>query len=256
MRAVRAVKARLSIRAMRSAAARKTTAEGPAEGPGAVPAGSAQAEGPAGAVAARAGASEAAPPGAAAAQAAAPADGIVEAAVEAAAPDAGQGKGMRRTYLLWAVAAAGLAVDQSTKAIAAVTVEGHDPTHALGGAVTFTALRNSGAAGSFAPHATLVFTFLALGVLAFVVRVAPAVQRPGWAVGLGLIFAGAGGNLTDRLFRTPGFGRGAVLDFIQIGHSGVFNLADQCVTAGCVVALVQAMRGVPMRAKVPEYGHP
>jgi signal peptidase II len=159
----------------------------------------------------------------------------------------------RRTYLLWGTAAAGLAIDQSTKAIAAVTVEGHDPTHALGGAVTFTALRNPGAAGSFAPHATLVFTCLAIGVLAFVARVAPSVQRPGWAVGLGLIFAGAGGNLADRLFRTPGFGRGAVLDFIQVGHSGVFNLADQCVTAGAAVVLVQAMRGVPMRAKTPTY---
>ncbi|MBY8878681.1 signal peptidase II [Actinacidiphila acidipaludis] len=160
-------------------------------------------------------------------------------------------RSVRRTYLLWATAAAGLAVDQSTKAIAAVTIEGHDPRHALGGTVTFTALRNSGAAGSFAPHATLVFTFLAIGVLAFVARVAPTVQRPGWAVGLGLIFAGAGGNLTDRLFRTPGLGRGAVLDFIQVGHSGVFNLADQCVTAGAVVVMIQAMRGVPMRAKTP-----
>lgn len=58
---------------------------------------------------------------------------------------------MRRAYLLWTVAAAGFAVDQITKAIAAVVVEGHEPRHALGGAVTFTAFRNSGAAGSFAP---------------------------------------------------------------------------------------------------------
>lgn len=156
---------------------------------------------------------------------------------------------MRRTYLLWTTAAVGLAVDQGTKAIAAVAVEGRAPTHALGGTVTFTALRNSGAAGSFAPHATLVFALLAAAALVFIARVAPSVRSAGWAVGLGLIFAGAGGNLADRLFRTPGFGRGAVLDFIQIGHSGVFNLADQCVTAGAVVIIVQTFRGIPMAVR-------
>jgi signal peptidase II len=158
----------------------------------------------------------------------------------------------RRRYLLWAVAAAGLAVDQSTKAVAAVMVEGHPPTRALGGTVTFTAFRNTGAAGSFAPHATVVFTVLAIGVLAFIARVSPSVRSTGWAVGLGLVFAGAGGNLTDRLLRTPGFGRGAVLDFIRVGGSGIFNLADQCVTAGALVILVQAFRGVPMRVRPAE----
>ncbi|MFJ4406696.1 signal peptidase II [Streptomyces sp. NPDC088910] len=163
---------------------------------------------------------------------------------------------MRRTYLLWATAAVGLVVDQTTKAVAAVVVEGHEASHAFGGAVTFTAIRNSGAAGSFAPRATLVFTFLALCVLVFIARVAPAVRSTGWALGLGFLFAGAGGNLADRLFRTPAFGRGAVLDFIQVGNGGIFNLADQCVTAGALFVLVQAFRGVPMRAAKSPGGEP
>ncbi|WP_063796079.1 signal peptidase II [Streptacidiphilus griseoplanus] len=147
---------------------------------------------------------------------------------------------------LWVTAVVGLAVDQVTKAVAAVTIEGGEPVHM--GAVTLTTFRNPGAAGSFAPHATLVFTVLAVGVLAFIARTAPSLRSVGWGTGLGLIFAGAGGNLADRLFRTPGFGRGAVLDFIQIGHSGIFNLADQCVTAGVLTVLVQTFRGVPIRA--------
>lgn len=110
---------------------------------------------------------------------------------------------MQRMYLLWKIAAAGFAMDQITKAIAAVVVEGHEPRHSLGGAVTFTAFRNSGAAGSFAPRATLVFTLLAVVVLILIARVAPSIRSTGWAVGLGLIFAGAGGNLADRIFRTP-----------------------------------------------------
>ena len=149
---------------------------------------------------------------------------------------------------LWTAAVCGLAVDQVTKAIAAVAVEGRQPVRVLGGTVTFTALRNSGAAGSFAPHATLVFSVLAGCVLVFIARTASSIESVGWGVGLGLIFAGAGGNLADRLFRTPGLGRGAVLDFIRIGHSGVFNLADQCVTAGALTVLVQTFRGIPMRA--------
>ncbi|CAG6391269.1 signal peptidase II [Streptomyces cocklensis] len=153
--------------------------------------------------------------------------------------------------VLWITAAAGLALDQVTKAVAAVVVEGHPPSHVLGGHVTFTAYRNSGAAGSFAPRATLVFTVLAIGVLAFIARTAPTVRTRGWALGLGLIFAGAGGNLADRIFRTPGFGRGAVLDFIQVGHGGIFNLSDQCVMAGVVTVMVQLLRGVPLGSAQP-----
>jgi signal peptidase II len=152
---------------------------------------------------------------------------------------------------LWITAAAGIAVDQSTKAVAAELVEGHQPSHVLGGLVTFTAYRNPGAAGSFAPRATLLFTLLAICVLVFIARKAPEVRSTGWAVGLGLVFAGAGGNLADRLFRTPAFGRGAVLDFIQVGHGGIFNLGDQCVTAGVVLVMVQLVRGVPLTSPIP-----
>lgn len=152
---------------------------------------------------------------------------------------------------LWITAVAGIALDQVTKAIAAVVVEGHQPSHVLGGHVTFTAYRNSGAAGSFMPRATLVFTVMAIGVIGFIIRTAPSLRTRGWAVGLGLIFAGAGGNLADRIFRTPGFGRGAVLDFIQIGHSGIFNLSDQCVMAGVVTVMVQLVRGVPLTPPEP-----
>lgn len=85
---------------------------------------------------------------------------------------------MQRMYLLWKIAGAGFAVDQITKAIAAVVVEGHEPRRLLGGAVTFTAFRNSGAAGSFAPRATLVFTLLAIVALILIARVAPPSGPP------------------------------------------------------------------------------
>lgn len=39
-----------------------------------------------------------------------------------------------------------------------------------------------------------------------------------------------------------------MLDFIQFGESGIFNLADQCVTAGAAIVLIQTFRGIPMRS--------
>jgi signal peptidase II len=38
----------------------------------------------------------------------------------------------------------------------------------------------------------------------------PRLRSVGWAAALGLLLAGAAGNLCDRLMRAPGIGRGAV----------------------------------------------
>ena len=65
-----------------------------------------------------------------------------------------------------------------------------------------------------------------------------------WAVALGLILAGALGNLVDRVVRSPGFGRGAVVDFIDVKYFATFNIADSCITCGAVLAvLLVLLRG-------------
>jgi signal peptidase II len=70
-----------------------------------------------------------------------------------------------------------------------------------------------------------------------------------WAVALGLILGGALGNLVDRLFRAPGFGRGHVVDWISVfsddGHIWpVFNLADSAICCGAVLAAIIAVIGI------------
>jgi|TARA_B100001123_G_scaffold440806_2_gene580663 signal peptidase II len=55
-------------------------------------------------------------------------------------------------------------------------------------------------------------------------------------VALGLILGGATGNLLDRAFRGSGWGRGAVIDFIDFQFWPVFNVADAAIVVG-VVAL-------------------
>jgi signal peptidase II len=76
-------------------------------------------------------------------------------------------------------------------------------------------------------------------VLVFVIgRLAPTLGHRGWAVALGLLCAGVSGNLSDRVFRAPGFLRGHVVDFLQLPHWPIFNVADSCISAAAVLILV------------------
>jgi signal peptidase II len=74
--------------------------------------------------------------------------------------------------------------------------------------------------------------------------IARRVGSTGWAIGLGLLMAGVLGNLTDRLFREPGPFRGHVVDFLQLPHWPIFNVADMCINVAAAVIILQAVRGV------------
>ena len=73
-----------------------------------------------------------------------------------------------------------------------------------------------------------------------------------WAISLGLILAGALGNLIDRVVRSPGFGRGAVVDFIYVEHFATFNIADSCISCGAVLAVLLVLLGVPFAASTDD----
>ena len=51
----------------------------------------------------------------------------------------------------------------------------------------------------------------------------------------------AAGNLADRVFRSPGPLRGAVVDFLAVGWGPIFNAADVCVVAGVAVLLLRSL---------------
>lgn len=148
------------------------------------------------------------------------------------------------TYrLIWAaVALTGLALDISTKIIAVSRLDPQEPIRLLGGLLTLRLIRNPGAAFSSGEQFTYVFAGIAVLVLAFVVvRLVPRVRHPGWAVALGLLAAGVGGNLTDRLFRSPGPFRGHVVDFLQLPYWPIFNVADMCITGAAILIMVLAV---------------
>jgi signal peptidase II len=140
------------------------------------------------------------------------------------------------------VAAGGLLLDQLTKIIAVRFLDPVDPPVLLGGLLTLRLIRNPGAAFSLGEGFTIVFALLAVTVLAFVlVKLAPKIGHPGWAVALGLLVAGVSGNLMDRIFRTPGFLHGHVVDFFQLPHFAIFNVADICITSAAVLIMILAV---------------
>jgi signal peptidase II len=150
----------------------------------------------------------------------------------------------RRVGLLFGVAAAVFAVDVITKIIVVATLTPGQQVKVIGSLLTLNLVRNSGAAFSFGPGMTIVFTLIAVGVIFFIVRTSRRLYSLAWAVTLGLLLGGAAGNLTDRLLRSPGVFRGEVVDWIQLPHWPVFNVADSCIVCGGFLAVVLAARGI------------
>ena len=81
-----------------------------------------------------------------------------------------------------------------------------------------------------------MFTAISAAALVFVLwRLLPRTRHVGWVVALGLVLAGILGNLTDRIFRPPGFLHGHVVDFLQLPNFAIFNVADMCITFAAVL---------------------
>jgi signal peptidase II len=150
----------------------------------------------------------------------------------------------RRIGLLLAVAATVFVVDLAAKAIVVATLSHRPPVRLLGGLLTLRVLRNSGAAFSIGTSMTAVFTLIAVAVIISILRTSRRLRSLPWAITLGLLLGGATGNLGDRLFRSPGPLRGYVVDWIQLPHWPVFNVADSAIVCGGILAVLLAARGV------------
>lgn len=156
----------------------------------------------------------------------------------------------RRVLLFVAVALVVLALDVVTKVLVVAQLPlGHTPVRVLDGAVYLDQTRNSGAAFSLGTGFTIILTLVALAVVVVIVRTASRLRSTGWAVALGLVLGGALGNLGDRIFRTPGVGRGHVVDWISVfgpdgQHWPIFNLADSGIVCGAILAALLAVLGI------------
>ncbi|MDQ0382312.1 signal peptidase II [Amycolatopsis thermophila] len=155
----------------------------------------------------------------------------------------------RRALLLAVIAVVVLALDVVTKSVVVATLAGHEPVRILGGLVYLQLIRNPFAAFGMGPTGgTWIFGIVAIGVVVALIWFAGRLRSVGWAVGLGLILAGAAGNLADRLFRAPGVLRGHVVDFVSLfAPNGdvwpVFNVADSAICVGGVLIVLLSLLG-------------
>ena len=155
----------------------------------------------------------------------------------------------KRSRLLGLVAATVLVADLVTKLVVVATIDPGTDVKTLGGLLYLTQYRNVGAAFSFAEGKTVLFSAVAVIVAVVIVRTARRLYSTGWAITLGLVLGGAMGNLIDRIFRSPGFLRGGVVDFLSVfGPDGrawpVFNVADSAIVCGGLLGAFLALRGV------------
>ena len=142
------------------------------------------------------------------------------------------------------LAVLGYGLDLGTKVLAVAELTDRPPVPVIGDFLTLSLARNPGAAFSTGTSYTMVLTFVAITAAVVVLWVSRRLAGTGWAIGLGFLLAGILGNLTDRIFRSPGFLRGHVVDFLALPHWPIFNVADICINVAAAVIIVQAVRGV------------
>ncbi len=120
--------------------------------------------------------------------------------------------------------------------------------------VGFVLVRNTGSAFSLFQAFTPFLAVVAIVVAVILVRTVRRTRDTLMVVGLSLVLGGALGNLMDRLFRTPGFLKGAVVDFVHVGDFPTFNVADSAITVGAILIVVWAIRA-DMRERREERAH-
>lgn len=108
----------------------------------------------------------------------------------------------------------------------------------VGDFVELELVRNSGSAFSSFTGYTPILVAFALAVAAYLVREIGRSESRLRLVSLSLILGGATGNLIDRLFRSPGFFRGHVVDFVSVGSFPTFNIADCAITIGVGLLMI------------------
>ena len=147
---------------------------------------------------------------------------------------------MKRKWIFWIIIAAVLIIDRITKELAAgITAEG---ITLIPGVIGLKYAENRGAAFSMLNGYPRLLGILSLALIigGFVwLRNKKIAPLP--LAGLALMAGGAAGNMFDRLIR------GFVPDMIetQFIHFPVFNIADSCLTIGCVLVMIRILsRGI------------
>jgi signal peptidase II len=158
----------------------------------------------------------------------------------------------RVLIVLVLVAIAALILDQGSKYFVVTNLKPDEVVPVVGDLLQFQFVKNPGAAFSIGNAYTWIFSILASAVTIFIVWFARRIRSLGWAIVFGLLLGGVLGNLTDRLFREPGFAIGHVIDFLRIPLlPAIFNIADTAIVVSMGLFLILTLRGVALDGSRP-----
>ncbi len=156
-----------------------------------------------------------------------------------------------KLLLLGSIALLVIVLDLITKVLVVSHLQDGESRRILGGLVYLSLFRNSGAAFSMATGMTWILSLIVIAVIVVILRMSRRLRSTAWAICFGLILGGAIGNLIDRIFRSPGFLRGHVVDFVSVfapngKYFAIFNLADSAITCGGIALVITALVGVEL----------
>lgn len=138
--------------------------------------------------------------------------------------------------LFFAVAAAGIFLDQLTKRLAVAYLKGQAAVDLIPGVLRLRFITNTGAAfGSFTDKRWVFLTFSSVAIVLILLYVLLKKEiRPLFLIGLSFVFSGGIGNMIERI------AQGYVVDFIDfyLIDFAVFNIADSFVTVGAVLLII------------------
>lgn len=166
------------------------------------------------------------------------------------APDPASGRGRRITVFLL-VAVVLVVLDQVTKSLALTHLSNGRRVSLVNNQLGLRLLRNPGASLGMGSGATGVISILAIAACVVLCYLVWHTASMRWAVALSFCFAGAFGNLIDRVIYADGFLNGRVVDFIDYGWS-VGNVADIELTVAAVAIVLLVVFDVPFGVRKPE----
>ena len=139
---------------------------------------------------------------------------------------------------LYAIAWVVWLLDFATKSWALNSLDSRNPAKIIGEFLQLTLYKNPGAAFSLAEGFTIILTLFAISVVGVISYYSAKITSKGWSIVLGLALGGILGNLSDRIFREPGFFVGHVIDWIEIPNWPLFNLADSAIVVAASIAVI------------------
>lgn len=139
-------------------------------------------------------------------------------------------------------------LDYITKFLA-IKYLGPNPKKILGDFLQFNLTINNGAAFSIGMGSGRYFAIFGIVVLAVIFYVGRRIDSGAWAISLGILAGGICGNLSDRLFRSPGQLKGGVVDWIQLPNWPIFNFADLSIDLSFFLIAWLVIKKIPLNSQ-------